>query len=155
MLTHGVKVSAVALVTLAVTVLSWGVGRWWLASGHSAPRIGWLAGLLLFGMALVVAAAGSRMWRMRRGRTHVPPLVAARLLGLGQASALTGAVTGGLYLGQALVLLPDHDFAGRGQMALRFGVAAVGGLVMAAAGLLVQSWCRVDDTDAEEGSGRS
>ena len=157
MLKHGLKFSVVAQAAVAVTALSWGVGRWWLTSGHPAPRIGWLAGLLLFGMALIVAVAGSRMWRMRRGRTHVPPLVAARLLGLGQASALTGAITSGLYLGQALVLLPDHDFAGRGQMALRFGIAAVGGLVLAAAGLLVQSWCRVDDSDGEgeEGSGRS
>ena len=150
MLKHGLKLSVVALVALAVTVLSWGVGRWWLGAGHSAPHVGWLAGLLLLAMALVVAVAGSRMWRMRRGRTHVPPLVAARVLGLAQASALTGAITGGLYLGQAIVLLPDYDFAGRGQLALRLGFAALGGFAMIGAGLLVQSWCRLDDRDDED-----
>lgn len=154
MLKHGLRVSVTALVALVVTMLSWGFGRWWISSGHAAPHVGWFAGVLLLGMAVIVAFAGSRMWRMRRGRTHVQPIVAARLLGLAQASALTGAITGGLYLGQAIALLPDHDFAGRGEMALRLGFAALGGLTLAGAGLLVQSWCRIDDT-SEDGEGRS
>jgi hypothetical protein len=116
-------------------------------------RVGWIAGALLVGMAVIVVVAGSRMWRMRRGRTHVEPLVAARLLGLAQASALTGAITGGFYLGQALALLPDHDFAGRGALAVQHAFAAVGGLLMAVAGLLVQSWCRIRDDEDEDDRG--
>ena len=153
MLKHGLKLSVVALVALAVTVLSWGVGRWWLSGGRPAPQVGWVAGLLLLAMALVVAFAGSRMWRMRRGRTHVPPLVAARLLSLAQASALTGAVVGGAYLGQVLLLLPELDLAGRGAVAARQALAGVGGLLVTAAGLLVQRWCRLPPPDEEPGSG--
>lgn len=149
MLTHGLRLSTTLLVTLAVTVLSWGVGRWWVSGGHAALQVGWLAGVLLIGMALVVVVTGSRMWRMRRGRTHVEPVVAARLLVLAQASALTGAVMGGFYLGQTLVLLPDLDFAGRDGLALRLGIAALGGLLMAGSGLLVQSWCRIGDDDED------
>ncbi|WP_338748592.1 DUF3180 domain-containing protein [Janibacter alittae] len=149
MLRTGLKISTTAFVTVAVMVLSWGFGRWWLTGGHSGLRVGWVAGVLLVGMAVVVVVAGSRMWRMRRGRTHVEPVVAARLLGLAQASALTGAITGGFYLGQALALLPDHDFGGRGVLALQHGLAALGGLLMAVAGLLVQSWCRIDRDDDE------
>lgn len=150
MLRDGLKTSTVALVALLLTVLSWGVGRWWLAGGHAALQIGWLAGALLIGMAVIVVATGSRMWRMRHGRTHVEPVVAARLLGLAQASALTGAVMGAVYLGQALVLVPDIGYAGRGGLVMRFGLAALGGLLMTVAGLLVQSWCRIDDDDDED-----
>lgn len=150
MLRQGVRLTTIMLVLLGATVLSWGLARWWVSGGHAPLRVGWLPGGLLIGMALVVVATGSRMWRMRRGETHVEPLVAARLLGLAQASALTGAVTGGLYLGQALVLLPDLDFAGRGALAARMGFAALGGVLMAGAGLLVQWWCRIDDEDDEE-----
>ena len=81
MLTNGLKVSTAGLVALFSTILSWGVGRWWLSSGHAALQIGWLTGVLLIAMAAVVVITGSRMWRMRRGRTHVEPLVAARILG--------------------------------------------------------------------------
>lgn len=144
------RTSTVALVALAVAAVSAGIGRWWLTGGHAALRIGWVAGALLVGMAVVVVVAGSRMWRMRRGRTHVEPVVAARVLGLAQASALTGALTGGFYLGQALALLPDHDFGGRGVLALQHGLAALGGLLMVAAGLMVQFWCRVDRDDEDE-----
>lgn len=150
MLRQGLKVSTLALVALLLTVLSWGIGRWWLSGGNAALQIGWLAGALLLGMAVVVVVTGSRMWRMRHGRTHVEPVVAARVLGLAQASALTGAVMAGVYLGQALVLVPDINFAGRGGLVLRFGAAALGGLLMAVAGLLVQSWCRIEDDDDED-----
>ena len=87
---------------------------------------------------------------MRRGRTHVEPLVAARILGLAQASAVTGAIIAGLYLGQALALAPDAGYAGRGGMALRWAVAAVGAVLLTVAGLVVQAWCRVDDDDDDE-----
>lgn len=150
MLTNGLKVSTAGLVALFSTILSWGVGRWWLSSGHAALQIGWLTGILLIAMAAVVVITGSRMWRMRRGRTHVEPVVAARVLVLAQAAALTGAVMGGVYLGQTLVLLPDMTFAGRGALMLRFALAAVGGLLLVVGGLLVQSWCRIDGDDEDE-----
>lgn len=153
MLRTGLKISTTVLVAVAVMVLSWGFGRWWITGGHAGLRIGWVAGALLVGMAVVVVVAGSRMWRMRRGRTHVEPVVAARLLGLAQASALTGAITGGFYLGQALALLPDHDFGGRGVLAVQHGLAALGGLLMVVAGLLVQSWCRIGGDDDEDEDG--
>lgn len=154
MLRRGISISMVALVAAAAAVLSWAVGSWWIDGGRAPLRVGWLAGVLLLAMGAVVLAAGSRMWRQRRGRTHVPPLVAARLLGLAQASALTGAVMTGLDLGQVLALLPDLDFGGRGALAARWSVAALGALALTAAGLLVQRWCRVDTGDDEdEGAG--
>ena len=153
MLREGLKISTVALIALVVTVLSWAFGQWWIAAGHTAFRVGWLAGALLIGMAVIVVVTGSRMWRMRQGRTHVEPVVAARVLGLAQASALTGAIVGALYLGQALALAPDYDFAGRGSLAIQMAFAALGGASMIAAGLLVQSWCRIGDDDDEDEDG--
>ncbi len=151
MLRDGLKTSTVALVALLLTVVSWGVGRWWLSAGNAALQVGWLSGVLLIGMAVIVVVTGSRMWRMRHGRTHVEPVVAARILGLAQASALTGAVMGAAYLGQVIALLPDVGYAGRGGLVMRFGLAALGGLLMTVGGLLVQSWCRIEDDEDEDG----
>lgn len=149
MLDRGLRLSTVAVVLVAAGALSWAFGRWWVTGGHAPMRVGWLAGVLLVGMGAVVVATGRRMWRMRHGRTHVEPLVAARILGLAQASALTGAVIAGLHAGQALALAPDAGFAGRGELAVKWAVAALGALVLVGAGMLVQSWCRVDDDDDE------
>lgn len=149
MLTRGLRVSTVVVVLAAAAALSWSFGRWWLAGGHPPLRVGWFAGVILLGMGVVVVVTGARMWRMRHGRTHVEPVVAARILGLAQASALTGAVVAGLHLGQAIALAPDAGFAGRGELAVKWGVAALGALVLAAAGLLVQRWCRIDEDDDE------
>lgn len=150
MLQRGLGVTTVAVVLVASGALSWSAGHWWLAGGHAPLRVGWLTGLLLLAMGGIVLVTGSRMWRMRRGRTHVEPLVAARILGLAQASAVTGAIIAGLYLGQALALAPDAGYAGRGGMALRWAVAAVGAVLLTVAGLVVQAWCRVDDDDDDE-----
>lgn len=160
MLRHGLRIPTVVAVVVGSGVLSWSFGRWWLAGGNAPLRVGWLAGVLLLGMAVVVVVAGARMWRMRLGRTHVEPVVAARILGLAQASALTGAVMAGLDLGQALALLPDHDFAGRGELALWWALGGAGALALVVAGLLVQSWCRIsgggdEETDASDGPGVS
>ncbi|GAA8850985.1 hypothetical protein DUHN55_36190 [Helicobacter pylori] len=154
MLDRGLRLHTVLAALALAGVLSWGFGRWWVAGGHAPLRIGWLTAVLLVGMAVIVVAAGRRMWRMRRGRTHVPPIVAERILRLSQASALTGAVIGGLYLGQAVTLAPDIGYAGRGHLALVWAVAGLAALLLTGAGLLVQSWCRVDDDreDDEESS---
>ena len=64
MLREGVKIPMLAIVALAVTVLSWGLGRWWISGGHPALQIGWLAGALLIGMAV------NSMIRERRARNR-------------------------------------------------------------------------------------
>lgn len=155
MLERGLRLPTVLVVLLACGALSWSFGRWWITGGHAPLRVGWLAGALLVAMGAIVLVTGRRMWRMRHGRTHVEPLVAARILGLAQASALTGAVIAGLDLGQAVALAPDAGFAGRGELAVKWAVAGLGALVLVAAGLLVQSWCRVDRDDDDEEPGRS
>lgn len=155
MLDRGLRWSTVTVVLAAAAVLSWAFGRWWIAGGHPPLRVGWLAGVVLLGMGAVVLGMGLRMWRMRHGRTHVEPVVAARILGLAQASALTGAVIAGLHLGQAIALAPDAGFAGRGGLALKWAVAGLGAVVLGSAGLLVQRWCRIDDDDDEDPSSRS
>lgn len=147
MLRDGLRVSVVAAVAVGAALLSWLIGRIWLDGGNQPWRTSWLAVLLLVAMAATVLAMGRRMWRHRRRGDRVEPLVAARILGLAQASALTGALVGGGYLGQAVALLPDLGFGRRGEIALWHAGAALAGLAVAAAGLLVQSWCRVREDD--------
>lgn len=150
MLRQGLRPWTVVLTALVAMLASWAVGRWWLDGGNQPVRVTWLAGALLVGMAVAVLVMGRRMWRHRYRGAHVEPLVAARVLGLAQASALTGALTAGGYLGQALLHVPDLDFANRGEIALWHAVAGAGGALVAAAGLVVQSWCRIVDDESGE-----
>ncbi|GAB3110495.1 hypothetical protein GCM10027055_09910 [Janibacter alkaliphilus] len=156
MLRSGLRAGSLLLLAVIATGLSWVVGRWWLDAGNQPLRVTWLAAGLLLAMAVVVLVMGWRMRRHQRGQARVEPLLAARILALAQASALTGAVVGGGYLGQALVLLPDLDFGGRGTIALWDALAGLGGLLVAGAGLIVQSWCRIveDDDEGEDGEQR-
>lgn len=146
----GLSWRTVLAVGAVATALSWVLGRWWLGAGNQPFRVTWLAGGLLLAMAVVVLVSGWRMRGHQRRERLVEPLLAARILSLAQASALTGALVGGGYLGQALVLLPDLDFGGRGGIALGHGLAGLGGALVAVAGLVVQGWCRVVDDEDDE-----
>ena len=77
--------------------------------------------------------------------------------GSGKTEVYLEAVAETLRAGrQALVLLPDLDFGGRGTIALWDALAGLGGLLVAGAGLIVQSWCRIveDDDEGEDGEQR-
>ncbi len=147
MLREGLAWRSTALVGVVVTAVAWLGARWWLAQGHRPLEAPWLAAALLVVMAVTVLVLGRPMRRYRRGGSPVEPLRGARVLGLAQASALTGAVVAGLYLGQVLPLVGDLGFARNGELALRLALAGLGGVLVAVSGHVVQSWCRVRDDE--------
>lgn len=158
MLPDGLRPRATVGTGLVVGVVSWLLSRWWLAGGRRVLETPWLAAALLAVMAVALLVVAWPMRRYRREGTAVAPLRAARILGLAQAGALTGAVVCGLYLGHALVLLPDLGFGSHAELALRLGAAALAGALVAVAGHVAQGWCRIRDEDrsdpAEGSTGR-
>lgn len=78
----------------------------------------------------------------------VPPLMAARMLGLAKASALAGAAFAGLWVGVGVYVLPD---ASRTASAAADGTTAVIGLIgavlMIVGALILEYSCRIRRAD--------
>lgn len=142
----------VAGVTLGVGYLGL---RWWTRQSGALPGPSWASVVLLFFMAAGVLFAGLPVRRALRGTAtrRLNPLRAFRTLVLAQACALTGALVGGWYLAQVLVLWPDTDAASVRSLALSSAVLAGAGVALVAVGLWVQSMCRVDPPEDEPEDG--
>lgn len=150
----GIRVTTLVLAGLAMTVVAWLVLRW-VAAGAAVPEPGWVGAAAMLFLAAGLVVAGRQVRTVRDGIPNpaVTPLRAARTLVLGQAGALTGAVLVGWYVANVLVLLPDADVESQRGRIWPFAAHAVVAVLLSAAGMLVQRWCRLrprdDDEDAE------
>ena len=123
--------------------------HWAVARGTgTAALVSWAqpAALLLVAIVLFVTAWSTRRTiRLRPG--GLSPAHAVNRLVLARACAYVGALAGGAYLGYALSWLGiDSDLAD--QRALRSACAAVAGLLMVVAGVLLERACRVPPEDS-------
>jgi hypothetical protein len=76
----------------------------------------------------------------------VVPLVVARLAALAKASSMGAAVCLGIYAALLAYTLPERDrLAAAGPDALVSGTGVVGGLLLAAAALVLERACRTPD----------
>ena len=143
---RGVTIRLVLLVGLVATFFAYLVLRIWTGQGGALPPSSWGALVVLVFMACWVFFAARPVRRFLRGQARKPlnPIRAMRTVVLAQASALTGALVAGWYLAQILLLVGDLDVASRRSLALRLAALAAGGVLMAVAGLVAQSMCRVD-----------
>lgn len=77
-------------------------------------------------------------------RSQLNPLTAAQFVVLGKASAWTGSVTGGCYLGLVVYLLFElNRLVAAGEDLPSAAAAAVGGVALAAAGVFLERSCEV------------
>lgn len=146
---RGLRARHVVLVAGIALAAGYLVLRWWTRHAGALPGPSWASVVLLFFMAAGVLFAGLPVRRALRGRatTAVNPLRAFRTLVLAQACALTGALVGGWYLAQVLVVWPDTDAASVRSVAVLSAVLAAAGAGLVGVGLWVQSMCRVDPPD--------
>ena len=144
---------------LLVAALFGGLAGWLLvvvanALGAIPPEVPWSAPIALVVVtALVGALAYSTHQRIQVRRERVEPSRAVALLVLGKASALAGGVIAGGYLAYALMFLTRLDAAAPRDRVVRSLIAALVGLGLLAAGLLLERACRVprgDDDDRDE-----
>lgn len=129
---------------LIVAALVWGSLRIAESRGSALPPLGWGSpgGLLVLAVAVLVTALALR--RRLRGSRPPDPLGTARMAVLGKASAYVGPLVGGLYLGYLLVLLPGLSGPDQERRALICAFAVVAAVLLSAAGLLLERFCRVD-----------
>jgi hypothetical protein len=149
---RGIPVTTLVIAALTAAVLGWLGLRWWVDSGHAMPQLSWVGVAAILVLAGGLLAAGWPVKKLRDGVAEhvVSPLRAARVLVLAQAGALTGAVLFGWYAAGVLVLLPDVDVASIRSDVWMLVAHAGSAAVLSAAGLVVQSWCRIVPPDEDE-----
>jgi lysylphosphatidylglycerol synthetase-like protein (DUF2156 family) len=141
---------------LAVAALFGALAGWLIVAAANsfdlvAPQVPWTAPVGLFLIAALVAViAYSTYQRIHVRRQRIDPQRAVAFLVLGKASALAGALVAGGYLTYALMFITRLDAAAPRDRVIKSAVAAVAGVALAVAGLLLERACRVPKSDDEE-----
>ncbi|MEF2527632.1 MULTISPECIES: DUF3180 domain-containing protein [Streptomyces] len=146
---------AVLAGTFAVAgVLSWAGARLWNAYG-SLPGVPLAAPVVLGAIAVVLLATAlslrSRLKAQRERRPDakgVEPLMAARALVFGQASALVAALVAGMYGGVGVFLLADGlEVPARRDQAWYAAFSVLAGIAVIAAALFLERVLKLPEDD--------
>ncbi|MFC7814433.1 MULTISPECIES: DUF3180 domain-containing protein [unclassified Streptomyces] len=145
-------------VFLVAGVLSWAGARLWNSLG-SLPSVPLAAPVVLALIAVfLLATALSLRARLKAQRERVPgakgvdPMLAARAVVFGQASALVAALVAGVYGGTAVFLLEYLDVPARRDQAVYAGFSVVAGIAVIAAALFLERVCRLPEDDDHQGT---
>lgn len=99
-------------------------------------------------IAVVVLMLGRSVRRLTEGKvTRMDALRAARVAMLAKASALSGAAFSGYFGAQLLIGWTNLGAPALRDHAVAAGAAAFAGVVLVAAGLVVEHWCRLPPED--------
>ncbi|WP_405806992.1 DUF3180 domain-containing protein [Streptomyces sp. NBC_00210] len=139
----------------AAGVLSWGAARLWESIG-TLPSVPLAAPIVLAVIAVVLTStalslrARLRAQRERRpGAKGVEPLMAARAVVFGQASALVAAIVSGMYGGTGVFLLGSLDIPPRRDQAIYAGFSVLAGIGVIAAAFFLERVCKLPEDDDE------
>ncbi|MFB7713810.1 DUF3180 domain-containing protein [Streptomyces sp. NPDC056105] len=153
------RIRTLAGLFLVAGVLSWAAARLWDSIG-TLPRVPLAAPIVLAVIAVILLAtalsirARLRAQRERRpGAKGVDPLMAARALVFGQASALVAALVAGLYGGTGAYLLEHLDVPARRDQAIYAGFSVLAGIAVIAAALFLERVCKLPEDDDENHGG--
>ncbi|MFF9338870.1 MULTISPECIES: DUF3180 domain-containing protein [unclassified Streptomyces] len=154
------RLKVLAGLFLVAGILSWGGARLWDSVG-TLPSVPLAAPIVLAVIAVVLTATALsirvrlRAQRERRpGAKGVEPLMAARAVVFGQASALVAALVAGLYGGVGVFLLGSLDVPARRDQALYAAAAVLAGLAVIAAALFLERVCKLPEDDDGPGGAR-
>ncbi|MGW0548418.1 DUF3180 domain-containing protein [Streptomyces altiplanensis] len=142
----------------AAGVLSWGGARLWDTVG-TLPSVPLAAPVVLAVIAVVLLATALsirsrlRAQRERRpGAKGVEPLMAARAVVFGQASALVTSLVCGMYGGVGVFLLMNSlDVPARRDQAIYAGLSVLAGAGVVAAAFFLERVCKLPD-DEDKGA---
>ncbi|MET7523444.1 DUF3180 domain-containing protein [Streptomyces sp900116325] len=155
------RLGVLAGIFVAAGVLSWGGARLW-DSLDTLPSVPLAAPVVLAVIAVILLATALsirsrlRAQRERRpGAKGVEPLMAARAVVFGQASALVVALVAGLYGGVGVFLLGSLDVPARRDQAIYAGLAVLAGIGVVAAALFLERVCKLPDDKDDDKSAAS
>ncbi|RSS94514.1 DUF3180 domain-containing protein [Streptomyces sp. WAC05292] len=148
------KPAVLAGIFAVAGVLSWAGARLWNAYG-SLPGVPLAAPVVLGAIAVVLLATAlslrSRLKAQRERRPDakgVEPLMAARALVFGQASALVAALVAGMYGGVGVFLLTDGlEVPARRDQAWYAAFSVLAGIAVIAAALFLERVLKLPEDD--------
>ena len=147
------RIRMLAGVFVVAGVLSWAGARLWNSVG-TLPGVPLAAPIVLALIAVVLlATALSIRARLKAQRDRVPgakgvdPLMAARAVVFGQASALVAALVAGMYGGTGVFLLEYLDIPARRDQAIYAGASVVAGIAVIAAAIFLERVCKLPEDD--------
>ncbi|MDF3147319.1 MULTISPECIES: DUF3180 domain-containing protein [unclassified Streptomyces] len=153
------RIRMLAGIFLVAGVLSWAGARLWNSIG-TLPSVPLAAPIVLAVIAVVLlATALSIRARLRAQRERRPeakgvdPLMAARAVVFGQASALVAALVAGMYGGTGVFLLELLDTPARRDQAIYAGFSVVTGVGVIAAAIFLERVCKLPEDDEHNGAG--
>ncbi|MFJ6729685.1 DUF3180 domain-containing protein [Streptomyces sp. NPDC091281] len=147
------RIRTLAGVFVIAAALSWAGARLWNSVG-TLPSVPLAAPIVLAVIAVILlATALSIRARLRAQRERRPeakgvdPLMAARAVVFGQASALVAALVAGMYGGTGVFLLESLDIPARRDQAIYAGFSVLAGLGVIAAALFLERVCKLPEDD--------
>jgi len=149
-------------VFLVAGVLSWAGARLWNDLG-TLPSVPVAAPVVLAVIAAALLATAlslrSRLKAQRErepGAKGVDPMMAARAVLFGHASALVAALVAGVYGGTGVFLLVEDSAApARQSQAIYAGLSVAAGVAVVAAAMFLERVCRLPDDEDDGGGNRS
>ena len=153
------RIRLLAGVFIIAGVLSWAGARLWNAVG-TLPSVPLAAPIVLALIAVVLlSTAISIRARLKAQRERDPdakgvdPLMAARAVVFGQASALVAALVAGMYGGTGVFLLEYLDIPARRDQAIYAGFSVLASLGVIAAAVFLERVCKLPDDDEHNSTG--
>ncbi|KES06441.1 hypothetical protein BU52_15355 [Streptomyces toyocaensis] len=153
------RIRVLAGVFVVAGILSWAGARLWNSVG-TLPSVPVAAPIVLALIAVVLAAtAFSLRARLKAQRERQPdakgvdPLMAARAVVFGQASALVAALVAGMYGGTGVFLLESLDIPARRDQAIYAGFSVLAGIGVIAAAIFLERVCKLPEDEDGNGQG--
>ncbi|MFF4789984.1 DUF3180 domain-containing protein [Streptomyces sp. NPDC001276] len=152
-------IRVLAGVFVVAGVLSWAGARLWNAVGTlpgvplAAPIVLALIAAVLLSTALSLRARLKAQRERRPGAKGVDPMMAARAVVFGQASALVAALVAGMYGGTGVALLELLDIPARRDQAVYAGFSVLAGIAVIAAALFLERVCKLPEDDDQNPAG--
>ncbi|WP_309062097.1 DUF3180 domain-containing protein [Streptomyces sp.] len=153
------RIRVLAGVFVVAGILSWAGARLWNSFG-TLPSVPVAAPIVLALIAAVLAATAlslrARLKDQRERRPEakgVDPLMAARAVVFGHASALVAALVAGMYGGTGVFLLESLDVPARRDQAVYAGFSVLAGIAVIAAAIFLERVCKLPEDDENNGAG--
>ncbi|MEU1464590.1 DUF3180 domain-containing protein [Streptomyces sp. NPDC005727] len=153
------RIRVLAGVFVVAGVLSWAGARLWNSIGTlpsvplAAPVVLALIAVVLLATALSLRARFKAQRERRPGAKGVDPLMAARAVVFGQASALVAALVAGMYGGTGVFLLELLDIPARRDQAIYAGFSVLAGIAVIASALFLERVCRLPEDEDQNHTG--
>ncbi|MGW1807530.1 DUF3180 domain-containing protein [Streptomyces sp. NPDC002078] len=153
------RIRVLAGVFVVAGILSWAGARLWNSIGTlpsvplAAPIVLALIAVVLLSTALSLRARLKAQRERRPGAKGVDPLMAARAVVFGQASALVAALVAGMYGGTGVFLLELLDIPARRDQAVYAGFSVLAGIGVIAAALFLERVCKLPEDEDQNHPG--